>query len=105
MATSAALGLEGLDWALVTPVDVPPAHPRTLRALLDHSGPCVPVHAGREGHPVRVHARPDGQHPATRLDVRLRDATRIPVEDPGVVHDLDTPEAWAAWRAARSAAG
>ena len=105
MATSAALGLEGLPWALLTPVDVPPAHPDTLRALLDHPGPCVPVYGGQGGHPVRVHARDDGQHPAERLDHRLRDAARIHVGDPAVVRDLDTPEAWAAWRAERGATG
>jgi molybdenum cofactor cytidylyltransferase len=105
MAASAALGLEGLAWALLTPVDVPPAHPDTLRALLDHPGPCVPVYGGREGHPVRIHARDDGCHPAERLDHRLRDAARIRVGDPTVLRDLDTPEAWAAWRAERDAAG
>ena len=105
MATSAALGLHGLPWALVTPVDVPPADASTLRALLDHPGPCVPVHHGREGHPVRVHATADGSHPAVRLDDRLRDARRIAVADPDAARDLDTPEAWAAWHAERKRPG
>src|SRR5690349_13571254 len=39
--------------ALVTPVDVPPARPQTVDALIRAGAPAVPVDpSGREGHPV-----------------------------------------------------
>ena len=94
MATSASMGLQGLVWALVTPVDVPPPSPALLDALLRQDGPAVPTHDGRDGHPVRVHAEDDGTHPRARLDLRLQDARRVPVDDASVLGDLDTPEDW-----------
>ncbi len=98
MRDSVLLGLEGLRDALVTPVDVPPVNPATLRALLDAGGDAVPSWEGRDGHPVRV-VSPSGLHPRMRLDVRLRAAVRIPVDDPGVCANLNTPEDRAAWEA------
>lgn len=96
MATSAWMGLQGLAWALVTPVDVPPPSRILLNALLRQDGPAVPTHDGRDGHPVRVHADDEGVHPRTRLDLRLRSARRVPVDDASVLGDLDTPEDWRA---------
>jgi molybdenum cofactor cytidylyltransferase len=92
-AESAALGLAGLGAALLTPVDVPPAGPSDLRALIDASGPAVLTWQGVDGHPVRL----DPPHPMLRLDVRLRGALRVPSGDPARVLNLNTPAEWAAW--------
>lgn len=97
---SADLALEGAGVVILTPVDVPPAAPATLRRLLAASGDAVPTWAGQDGHPVRLVP----PHPAgVRLDVRLAEAERVPVDDPDCVRNLNTPTEWAAWRAARSA--
>lgn len=104
MLDSLLLGLEGCTDALVTPVDVPPAAPDTLRGLLAAGGDAVPTWQGRDGHPVRV-VTPSGEHPRVRLDVRLRGATRVPVDDPAVCANLNTPEdlmAWSDWVAAET---
>lgn len=98
MATSLALGLEGVGRALVSPVDVPPPRPATLAALLDGVGDAVPTWRGVDGHPVRL----DPPHPPGRLDLRLRPARRVPVDDPDCVLDFDTPDAWARWCAGRA---
>lgn len=103
-AESAALGLAGLGPALLTPVDVPPASPADLRALIRASGPAVLTFGGRDGHPVRL----DPPHTAGRLDERLVNAVRVPSEDPDRLLNLNTPDAWAIWlreRLARTAVG
>jgi len=92
-AESAALGLQGLGPALLTPVDVPPANDADLRALIDASGPAVLSFDGRDGHPVRL----DPPHTLLRLDVRLQLAERIPSGDADRLLNLNTPEDWAAW--------
>lgn len=82
--------------AIVTPIDVPPARPATLRALLACRGDAVPEHAGLPGHPVHLSSPPGlGE----RLDHRLARAVRVPVDDPDCLLNLNTPEEWARWRA------
>ncbi len=98
MLDSVSLGLDGLRDAVVTPVDVPPVRAATLAALLAVEGDAVPTWEGRDGHPVRVVA-PTGAHPRVRLDLRLRDARRVPVDDPGVCANLNTPADLAVWQA------
>lgn len=98
MAASLAIGLAGLDAALVHPVDVPPPAAATLAALLAQPGDAVPTHAGAPGHPVRI----DGPlAPGQRLDARLAGARRVAVADPDCVRNLNTPGDWAAFRAGR----
>ncbi len=93
--------------ALVLPVDHPLVEASTVRALLDAAardpGAVIrPVHGGRPGHPTLFPrllwatladpalsrgARSVVESPTTeRVDV--------PVDDPGVVADIDTPEAY-----------
>lgn len=95
------------DRCWVTPVDTPPAAPHTLEALLGTGAPALPVDSqGRGGHPVLLdadlvqrirEAAPDGG-----LRTLLGHAARVPVPDPLVSRDFDTPEAWAAFLRARS---
>lgn len=92
-AESAALALAGLGPTVVTPVDVPPARPLDLRRLLEAPGPAVLTWRGQDGHPVRL----DPPHGAERLDRRLRDALRIPVDDPARILNLNTPDEFFAW--------
>ncbi|MEQ1501604.1 MAG: nucleotidyltransferase family protein [Myxococcota bacterium] len=89
--------------AVVTPVDVAPARPDTLRALIAALGDgrsAVPVDPdGRDGHPVAldpalvaaIRARPI----PGGLRAALSGAARIPVGDPAAGDDFDDPAAWA----------
>jgi CTP:molybdopterin cytidylyltransferase MocA len=93
MAASAALALEGAGVVLLTPVDAPPARPETIARLLAAAGDAVPSFEGRDGHPVKLVP----PHPPGRLDLRLGAATRVPVDDPDCVRNLNTPDDWDAW--------
>lgn len=91
---------------VVLPVDHPGVHRDTVRALLRASQErpdapvVVPRHGSRRGHPAlfRSAVFPELEDPAldggARTVVR-RDPGRVlevPVDDPGVVGDIDTPE-------------
>ena len=92
-ATSAWLALQDLGDCLLTPVDTPPATLATLEALLGIEGDAVPTHAGRDGHPVKLCP----PHRPGRLDDRLRGATRVRVDDPACILNLNTPQDVARW--------
>lgn len=94
---SAWVALATLGPAIVTPVDVPPASVADILRLVDAPGSAVLCFGGLDGHPVRL----DPPHTHERLDVRLRNALRIEVNDPDRLLDLNTPEAWNAWITAR----
>lgn len=96
-----------VDVAVIAPVDAAPADVATIAALVRavHGGAlaATPTLGGRGGHPVACHIdviRALGTPPAV-----LRDAlralgerhARVPVDDPAVRTDLDTPEAWRAF--------
>lgn len=98
MRSSLAAGLAALPPGpvLLTHVDRPWIAPATWAALVAADGLTVPTHRGRSGHPIRL--------PATlraRLcpgdDTPLRDIigaarpTRLPVDDPGVIVNANTP--------------
>lgn len=89
---------------LVLPVDHPRVRADTVRALIDafdgdHTPVVVPAWRGRRGHPVLiarslfVEAADDDLAEGLRTLVRRHDDARVvvPVDDPGVVDDLDTP--------------
>jgi molybdenum cofactor cytidylyltransferase len=105
----AALGGRGLRGVMMLPVDAPLVTPATIAALVtafDETGaPIVrPRHQGRHGHPVifssAVFDDLRASNPAEGAKTVLRaHATRIvnvDVDDPGVLADLDTPEAYRA---------
>ena len=117
MLSSVRAGLAALAEAgpaprmlLVCPGDLPALRAETVRELLAaqrrHGGIVVPVHGGRRGHPLVV---PERWLPAIgELDeaVGLRQLLRVavddllqhPVDDPGTVLDVDTPEAYESLR-------
>lgn len=104
-ADSLALALRQAELdgpCLVTPVDVPPAHPDTLQALIEAGAPAVPTDRdGRPGHPVLLDAqlvrRIRRVAPEGGLRTLLTRATRVAVTDPDVAWDFNTPERWQAW--------
>ncbi len=103
---AAGIGAAG-DWqgAFVALADMPfvqPATLRTLREALEEKRPArvvLPTYSGRDGHPVGFPARcfPElatlhGDRGA-RAIIEREDVLRLPVDDPGVLKDLDRPEA------------
>lgn len=108
----------GLD-LLLWPVDHPLVRPETVSALLAARGArgrpswWVPEFEGRSGHPVVIAANALPQIRALPVEASLREARpkppdelrRLPVDDPGVVANVDTPEAYRRFREAGSARG
>ena len=98
----------GRDAAIVALVDRPPAQPRTLARLGEafshayESGKwaVVPEHGGRHGHPIligreMIEAFLRAPATSTARDVEHSLEQRIlyvPVDDPNVVANVDTPE-------------
>lgn len=97
----------GVGGIAVLPVDHPLVEPATVEELLAvfaaHPGAdaFVPTHQGRRGHPVVIRDTlfpevleddlPEGLRTVIRRDPgRVRD---VPVQDPGILADLDTPAA------------
>jgi molybdenum cofactor cytidylyltransferase len=95
---------ESLDAILVWPVDMPLVRADTVARLVRafrRDGPAIvlPVHGGRRGHPV-VHGRPiwpelrSGEADEGARALVRKDPTRVlevPVDDEGVLLDIDTP--------------
>ncbi|HVL48986.1 MAG TPA: NTP transferase domain-containing protein [Candidatus Thermoplasmatota archaeon] len=88
----------------VHPVDHPLVRASTLDALVVGLGThevARPVHAGARGHPILLSASAANAarrlHPATPLKelVGALDAVDVEVDDPGVLENIDTPEAYA----------
>ncbi|MEH3086413.1 MAG: NTP transferase domain-containing protein [Xylophilus ampelinus] len=103
-AVAATRGAAG--W-LVLPGDLPLVLPATLRAVAaalggQGCGAAVPLHGGRQGHPVGFAAEAGaalaalaGDRGAAPVLQALRAAGRvrwIAVDDPGIAHDIDTPD-------------
>jgi len=98
----------GRDAAIVALVDRPPAQPRTLASLCDafsdayESGKwaIVPEHGGRHGHPIligreMIEAFLRAPAASSARDVEHSAQAHIlyvPVDDPNVVANVDTPE-------------
>jgi len=113
MLTSIQCGIRSLPRRtrgfLIWPVDHPLVRVETIDALLGallRDGPALvlPVHDGRRGHPVLFAAAlamelmeapiSDGARAVVRA--HRSDRIEVPVDDPGVITDIDTPEAYAA---------
>lgn len=104
-------GAEGMatscDCLIVTPADLPAMKATTVAAVIDavRSGAqlAVPVHDGRRGHPLGMAATVASE--LSHLDL-ADDAgglaqllkrpgcapVEVPVDDPGAIRDVDTPE-------------
>jgi molybdenum cofactor cytidylyltransferase len=93
----------GVDAVIVTLVDVPLVRPATVRSLIARAGvspsPILrAVHGGRHGHPVvfkrEVFDALRAADPAVGAKAVMRaiGVEDFEVDDPGIVHDVDTPE-------------
>ncbi len=110
MLSSVAAGIEaaGEGWALVLPVDCPLVAPETTALLVAASRATprtvavVPEHAGRRGHPVLL--GPDvgravrdamtagvDTHLEALLDRFSDRVVALPVDDPAVLDNVNTP--------------
>lgn len=107
MASSIALGFAALetcpaDAAWLWPVDHPVIARATLETLASTLGGhdvARPVYQGRGGHPPliarggwRALAGCDQVDGGARAVIAKLDVVDVPVDDPGVVRDIDTPE-------------
>jgi len=105
MSDSVSLGLAQLPAmtrVLVTPVDVPPAPPHVLCALVAQSQATVTTASGLDAHPVLVLAGPcraalARETPAGTLRDALADAERLELGWSDGLLNLNTPQDWAAW--------
>lgn len=92
------------DRIFITPCDIPLVSTHTIDALLAASGDaCVPTVNGKQGHPLCLSRRVLERIVAYEGDGGLRGALRslslepvsVPVDDPGILVDADTPEDYA----------
>ena len=109
MFDSVRIGLEYLkdkcDAVLMTPVDIPLFTAKTVAALIESGEKLAcPYCEGKTGHPILIHTslipgilEDSGEHglhgALERSGVPM---TMISVEDPGTLHDADTPEDYTA---------
>ena len=109
MFDSVKIGLKYLlgkcDRLLFTPVDVPLFTAQTVRALMDSGADLVcPACQGQPGHPILLSAALIPRILADCGQSGLRGAldrcgvpiVSVPVDDPGTLHDADTPEDFSA---------
>lgn len=105
MFDSAKIGLAYLqhkcDRILFTPVDVPLFTAGTVRALLDSGASLAcPVCGGQQGHPILIASsllpeilNDSGEQGLKgAMDRCSAPLIRVEVNDPGIIHDADTPE-------------
>ena len=100
----------GVEGIVVAPVDSPGVTPEVVAALIDavRQGAvvAVPTFAGRRGHPVAFSARvlpellepglPEGAR--TILRRHESEVAELPLDEPGVLLDVDTPQDYARLR-------
>lgn len=105
MFDSVKIGLRYLqdkcDKVLFTPVDVPLFTARTVKAIMDTGAPLAcPMCDGKQGHPILIANELIPQILQDCGEQGLKGAMdrcsvplmRIDVNDPGTIHDADTPE-------------
>ena len=97
--------LDKCDKVLFTPVDVPLFTAKTVKAILDSGAPlAVPMCDGKQGHPILISNSliPEILNDCGEMGLKgAIDRCSIPllrldVEDPGTIHDADTPEDFSA---------
>ena len=109
MFDSVKIGLSYLqdkcDKVLFTPVDVPLFTARTVKTILDSGAPlAVPMCEGKQGHPILIanDLIPEILNDCGEMGLKgAMDRCSVPllridVEDPGTIHDADTPEDFSA---------
>jgi len=93
----------GSDGAILTPVDHPNIEPATVERLIESRARiAIPQYLGRHGHPMLIARSLIPEFLALPPDSQARDITRrhtheihyVDVADPGVLDDIDDPEAY-----------
>lgn len=99
------------DQVLFTLADHPAVAPETLDAVLASTAPvCVPRYLGKRGHPIRFSRSLLREFLALTPNDAARDVVRahahetefLDLDDPGIVADVDDPEAYRALLGARA---
>lgn len=97
--------LDKCDKVLFTPVDVPLFTAKTVKAILDSGASlAAPMCDGKQGHPILISNSliPEILNDCGEMGLKgALDRCSIPllrldVEDPGTIHDADTPEDFSA---------
>ncbi len=117
LSTSIRKGLAALpaswDAALIVLGDMPAVLPSTIRQICDAArsdfDAVVPIYDGRQGHPVlwkrsvfSVLEQAQGDVGGKAQLAALADRVlKLPVDDPGVLVDIDTPDSWQDYQQAR----
>ena len=109
MFDSVKIGLSYLrdkcDKILFTPVDVPLFTAKTVKTILDSGADlAAPICEGKQGHPILIANSLIPEILADCGEMGLKGAMdrcsvplqRIAVDDPGTIHDADTPEDYSA---------
>ena len=109
MFDSVKIGLSYLrdkcDKILFTPVDVPLFTAKTVKTILDSGADlAAPICEGKQGHPILIANSLIPEILADCGEMGLKGAMdrcsvplqRIEVDDPGTIHDADTPEDYSA---------
>lgn len=99
---------ERREVVLVSPADLPALRPATVAELLWRRAAAgaplaVPTFQGKRGHPLAIAPELLAEIPALDLSVGLKQllerhaaaVLEVPVDDPGAVRDVDTPEDYA----------
>jgi molybdenum cofactor cytidylyltransferase len=105
MLSSVQAGIRALpavEAALIWPVDIPGVRATTVGAVLAAAPGriVIPTHGGRGGHPLAIPAGRFAELLALDPSLGLRalvqarpdEVVRLPVDDPGVLVDVDTPD-------------
>jgi molybdenum cofactor cytidylyltransferase len=114
ISTSIKAGIAAIpdSWesALIVLGDMPSINPDTIRKLIaaasKNCDAVVPIFEGKQGHPVlwkrpaisllqQAHGDVGGKAVLAQMGDRV---LKISVDDPGILIDIDTPEAWRAFR-------
>jgi len=104
----------GVDAFYVWPADHPAVLAKTVTRLAAFAAKervVLPLHAGRRGHPALIGSGLIGAIGAIPAGAGLRHLwhsrpevlVEVPVEDPGILVDLDTPEDYERWTGQRGA--
>ncbi len=86
---------------LLTPVDVPPAPPAVVAALVAAGAPACAAHGGQPGHPLLVdRGALEAAVAAGSLRALDPPPRQIATPWPDALRNLNTPAEWRAWRRA-----
>ena len=103
MFSSVQTGVEQVsEDFFICPADYPSISSKTLGQLADGSGTIrIPLFQGRKGHPVffekqcKAGILEEPSNSTLRMFIEKRSFTALELDDPGILHDIDTKEDYA----------